>query len=663
MVDKNVCNAFEQTLNDAIIKCLPDVVNCNNAGALRWFALLISGTTLAENHLSIADHCLTLLKSVAEELQKRNNPYTALLRTRFGLHGSPFDSEVFDAQLMDGRVAFGGGVAYPFGCGPSTNGLSMNGGSSSAGCTNAGKSAGGSAGGTLGSSVLSGPSSIDLRLMCFADGADLKCLFDQLRNRSIGSHFVGLLEVEPLHYSCCATSDATRLENVDANGNTTTTTATAATTTSNVNGFGGPATGTGNGITIEPVSTANILIDEFVLENSAGTGAFTVKVDGGSGQGEHVDTMIVSYSEADQQQANNSSNHGKATGGGSSTSSSVDVSKKELMQSIELVKENLADGMMNNVKNVLVDKIFFSALQKHKLKSAGNSSADTIGFPTYLQQTSTDSHAKPHAINIGSSDSEMAKELETFDDMYVDDLSCDMFNPTLIITDTAAAESAAAHGTASNTVADGPRSSKGVSFTANDANLDLQQGPLTSLLDNKIQEYFEDKSAEAEYAADQSGGLPWHKLLASPPKQTIVVERMHSSAIRYVTLDFGAPIMLTDVIIPAHSDLASLSIDVWCFEEEADSVRLVVSQDIHSRTLVLSDLQPPPICRYLKITITGRYGMTATRCRIPMGSFYGHIVILDREAYADPGKPRASLFVVHRQEINTCFCLSLFCFQ
>ena len=95
-------------------------------------------------------------------------------------------------------------------------------------------------------------------------------------------------------------------------------------------------------------------------------------------------------------------------------------------------------------------------------------------------------------------------------------------------------------------------------------------------------------------------------------------------------------ILLTDLIIPACADLASLFIDIWCFEEEADSIRLVVSQDIGSRTLVLSDLQPPPICRYLKITITGRYGMSATRCKIPMGAFYGHIVIMDKEGYGDP---------------------------
>lgn len=47
---------------------------------------------------------------------------------------------------------------------------------------------------------------------------------------------------------------------------------------------------------------------------------------------------------------------------------------------------------------------------------------------------------------------------------------------------------------------------------------------------------------------DDSSTIPWHKLLSLPPKQMIVVDRMHSGARRYITLDFGSPIILTDVV-------------------------------------------------------------------------------------------------------------------
>lgn len=105
--------------------------------------------------------------------------------------------------------------------------------------------------------------------------------------------------------------------------------------------------------------------------------------------------------------------------------------------------------------------------------------------------------------------------------------------------------------------------------------------------------------------------LQWHKLLSPPPKQMMVVDRMHSGARRYVTLDFGSPIMLTDMMIPACEDLFSLFIDIWCFDEEADSMRLVAANDIGFKSLVLSDLQPPPICRYMKVKYCKLFGFNS----------------------------------------------------
>ena len=66
-------------------------------------------------------------------------------------------------------------------------------------------------------------------------------------------------------------------------------------------------------------------------------------------------------------------------------------------------------------------------------------------------------------------------------------------------------------------------------------------------------------------------------------------------------LDFGKPILLTDVSIPQCGDLASLSIDVWVEGEEVDGQRLIVSNDIGSSSLVMNDIIPPPVCRYFKV--------------------------------------------------------------
>lgn len=59
---------------------------------------------------------------------------------------------------------------------------------------------------------------------------------------------------------------------------------------------------------------------------------------------------------------------------------------------------------------------------------------------------------------------------------------------------------------------------------------------------------------------------------------------------------------ISDVIIPACSDLVSLTIDIWLKGEETDGERLAVASDIGLRPLVLADLQPPPLCRYLKVS-------------------------------------------------------------
>ena len=70
---------------------------------------------------------------------------------------------------------------------------------------------------------------------------------------------------------------------------------------------------------------------------------------------------------------------------------------------------------------------------------------------------------------------------------------------------------------------------------------------------------------------------------------------------RFVVLDFGQPIRLTDVVIPACSDVTSLAIDIWLEGETVDAQILVVCSDINTKCLVLSDIQPACVCRFLKV--------------------------------------------------------------
>lgn len=40
-------------------------------------------------------------------------------------------------------------------------------------------------------------------------------------------------------------------------------------------------------------------------------------------------------------------------------------------------------------------------------------------------------------------------------------------------------------------------------------------------------------------------------------------------------------------------------------------------------------------CDILQITAIGRYGMSPTKCKIPIGTFYGHSYVLASDGYAE----------------------------
>ncbi|XP_075983137.1 BIR repeat containing ubiquitin-conjugating enzyme isoform X3 [Anticarsia gemmatalis] len=146
----------------------------------------------------------------------------------------------------------------------------------------------------------------------------------------------------------------------------------------------------------------------------------------------------------------------------------------------------------------------------------------------------------------------------------------------------------------------------------------------SSLMDCDSQEKV-DFNEEKAFKEQEQCGIPWAHLVTRPPQHTLVVERMHSGARRYIVLDFGHTVRLTDVIIPSCSDLVTLCIDIWVTGEETDCVKLAFATDIATKHLVVTDIQPPPLCRYMKITTIGRYGMSAMKCKIPLGWFYGEI--------------------------------------
>lgn len=63
-----------------------------------------------------------------------------------------------------------------------------------------------------------------------------------------------------------------------------------------------------------------------------------------------------------------------------------------------------------------------------------------------------------------------------------------------------------------------------------------------SVVTSKLQEIM------AESMDESNAAYPWHKLLSLPTKQMVVIDRMHSGARRFITLNFGYLVKLTDVV-------------------------------------------------------------------------------------------------------------------
>ena len=81
-LDRTFTQNFEEALKISILQSLKEIVNSKYAGAMRWFMLLISGTSTIETQNLISEACVQLLLDTTKEMEKRKNPYNSLLKTR-----------------------------------------------------------------------------------------------------------------------------------------------------------------------------------------------------------------------------------------------------------------------------------------------------------------------------------------------------------------------------------------------------------------------------------------------------------------------------------------------------------------------------------------------------------------------------------------------------
>lgn len=481
---------FEYALKCSLINLVPEITKASHAGAVRWFTTLISATSNIESQTEISKSIMKLLTEILHEIADRPNTFNSILQSRFGLYGMPFESELFDSELP----WIGKNNSPSYYSMYTRSSVNANAQQNTQNQFN------------------------DVKNFCTSDTSELKVPI-QMRRKSFSNHVKGLLEVEPLHFTCCDTSEATKIESMDIVG-----------------------------------MQSNNVIDDIVVSAP------------------QLTSSLGGMSKMDQGTSSNFSKLGN----------NEDLASGE--SNVNCIESEKLEKFNANAKNIPGYKLLADKFDKF------------VDIALKTKQVANDVKTSTYELDSKLYDSSFLSNMSIF----VGDEELMMMQQKEEKERTLAVEN-----------------------TRNQGSDEYK---------NRVREFIEESNREDV----PNIALPWHRLLSTPPKQMIVVDRMHSGARRFVTIDFGYPILLTDLVIPSCNDLTSMTIDAWCFDEDSDMVRLAVSQDISIKSLILSDLQPPPVCRYLKITFVGRLGMSATRCKLPMGSFFGHVVVLNEDSYAHP---------------------------
>uniref|UniRef100_F7ALH1 Dual E2 ubiquitin-conjugating enzyme/E3 ubiquitin-protein ligase BIRC6 n=1 Tax=Xenopus tropicalis TaxID=8364 RepID=F7ALH1_XENTR len=482
-ISNGKCDPSQQGFGFVLLKALLDNItylpSAATGGSVYWYFVLLNYVK-DEDLAGSSTACASLLTAASRQLQDRLTPMEALLQTRYGLYSSPFDPVLFDLEV------------------------------SGSSCKN-----------IYNSSASIQSDEIDLSDVLLGNG---KVNSSAAAEGSFTS-LTGLLEVEPLHFTCVSTSDGTRIERDDAS-------------TFTVSTFGvTPAVGGLSAGTVGEASTA--------LSSAA-----------------QVALQSLSHAMASAEQQ-------------------LQVLQEKQQQLLKLQQQ----------KAKLEAKL-------HQTTAAAAAAASAVG-PVHNSVPSNPVAAPGFFIHPSDVIPPTPKTTPLF-------MTPPLTPPNEAVSAVINAELAQLF---PGTVIDSP------------------PAILASHNKNTNKSRVNQLGSGLALAISHASHF-----LQPPPHQSIIIERMHSGARRFVTLDFGRPVLLTDILIPTCGDLASLSIDIWSLGEEVDGRRLVVATDISTHSLILHDLIPPPVCRFMKITVIGRYGSTNARAKIPLGFYYGHTYILPWES-------------------------------
>ena len=144
---------------------------------------------------------------------------------------------------------------------------------------------------------------------------------------------------------------------------------------------------------------------------------------------------------------------------------------------------------------------------------------------------------------------------------------------------------------------------------------------------------------QVPYVGNLSSLPPILSNIPEAPKELFLcVDALKPGCAYSAVIDFHQPIALTDISIQSSTLMFSVAIDVWLTEgrEKEESVRIAQSSELSNRSLMLGNIQPPPVCQFARVTYLGRMNAASEKCAVSLGCFFGKPYFSLLEASLEP---------------------------
>lgn len=175
----------------SLFTILDNITDIKSAAGLHWLFSLLLKVTTKETESLVSEKCISLLSKISTELLNRTNPYHLLLRSRYGLYGTPMEPELFD---IEPPPYVKGDSSPPYLLGSNQNSVEVSSPPATENVTN----------------YSFNKESISPKDVLFTSTTKLK-----YKNVASLRTIHGLIETEPLHFTCVSSSEGTRLERAD----------------------------------------------------------------------------------------------------------------------------------------------------------------------------------------------------------------------------------------------------------------------------------------------------------------------------------------------------------------------------------------------------------------------------------------------------------------